>query len=330
MAQHSLLDATVMKRKEPRPRRCSYVVPIDAAAALDVSELARYFSSLAIAGCEVLVLDSSSHAAFEENQRVLRWVARHVARRTPFDPVRTSIDLASCEKIIIASHEVRYSKTEIEAVCGLLEIHEVVEPQEYVDPLPWWSGIDAGRILVHRGVEPLPDHGSTFGFRKGMLRSLREIDSAGRGHVCGLAARGAEVFSAFDLFVRRQPPPLREWLLQRPRLAADDFALPRKTALFLALIPMTLLLAVFAGVRVATGYTLAVEFLSVLLAFRGRAGAEAFFPLRACLLAPLWVIERSVSVYWAVLQMLTRTAIKPAIVAIDPRGREEVASGANR
>jgi hypothetical protein len=35
---------------------------------------------------------------------------------------------------------------------------------------------------------------------------------------------------------------------------------------------------------------------------RGRIGAAQFFPMRACLLAPLWVFERAVSVYWALFR----------------------------
>src|SRR2546423_953787 len=95
-----------------------------------------------------------------------------------------------------------------------------------------------------------------------------------------LAAFGAEVFSAFDLFVKRRPPQLGEWIRERPRAAGDDFAMPVKTAFFFMLIPMAMLLLVFGGVRVAVGFTSAVAFASIVLALRGRAGASAFFPLR--------------------------------------------------
>ena len=65
---------------------------------------------------------------------------------------------------------------------------------------------------------------------------------------------------------------------------------------------MTVLLALIGGLRVATGYVGAVAFASMVLAIRGRMGAAPFFPLRACLFAPLWVLERSLSVYWALLR----------------------------
>ena len=52
------------------------------------------------------------------------------------------------------------------------------------------------------------------------------------------------------------------------------------------------------------------------LALRGRAGASAFFPLHACLFAPLWVLERSVSVYWALFRKLRGVEPEPVRIAV--------------
>jgi len=307
-----------MRQKPKADRRCSYVVSIEKHAAEpdDLRSLADYLSILDINGCDVIVLDSSPRDVFEENRRVLRWVARHVGARAPIDVVRTAAELARTEKIIIARDDVRYDVTDLHDLCALLDLHEVVEPQDYLDPLPWWGGIEAGRMLVHRGVEPMPDRGATFGFRRGALRGLRGFDAAGaRDPVRRLAAFGAEVFSAFELFVKRCPPALSEWWSDRPRAADDDFSMPVKTAFFFALIPMTMLLLVFGGTRMALTVSGAVAFASIALALRGRSGASAFFPLRACLYAPLWVLERSVSVYWALLRKVRFGAGEPARVA---------------
>ena len=66
---------------------------------------------------------------------------------------------------------------------------------------------------------------------------------------------------------------------------------------------------------------------STALALRGRAGAATFFPLRAVLFAPLWVFERSVSVYWALIRRL-RGSDEPMRVAVPDRARgTRVASG---
>jgi hypothetical protein len=182
-------------------------------------------------------------------------------------------------------------------------------------------------MLVHRGIEPYPDHGATFGFRRSALRGLRGVEAeGGADHVRRLAAQGAEVYSASDVFIQRQPPPFATWLNERPRQADDDFFMPVKSAFFFALIPMTLVLALLGGLRIASGYAGAVAFASTVLAIRGRIGAAPFFPLRACLFAPLWVLERSVSVYWALFRKMRVTAEPTLPVPTRARGTQ-VASG---
>jgi len=127
--------------------------------------------------------------------------------------------------------------------------------------------------------------------------------------------------------VKRHPPELAEWLRERPRAADDDLAMPLKTVFFLAVLPMALLLLLAGGMRVAAGYAGAVAFASIVLAVRGRSGAAAFFPLRVCLSAPLWVLERSVSVYWALLRKVRFAVIEPppAVVADSMDGRTTAA-----
>jgi hypothetical protein len=287
----------------------------------------------------VVVVDGSPKTAFGKNAQSLRWVSRHVAARPrhrsfsgALDPIRAALDFAECDKVVVADPNVRYDVVVIDRICTLLDTHEVVEPQDYFDPLPWWSGIEAGRMLVHRGVDPLPDHGVTFGMRKWSVRGLRAIDAAwsnGDDAVRRLASQGAEVFSAVDVFVRRLPPLLTEWLRNRPRQADDDFAMPLKTAFFFALLPAAALLAVLGGVRLAGGYAGAVVCASMVLAIRGRVGAATFFPLRACLAAPLWVLERSVSVYWALFRKLRSangSVVDPAVA--ERKTNTRIASGA--
>ena len=307
MAYRSLSRRAVSQNRKS-DRRCTYVVSIEKtdAGGGDLRSLADYLSILGTYGCDVIVFDASAPEVFDENRRVLRWVARHLAMRAPFDVVRSAADFAASEKIVVAHEDVRYGAAELDEMCALLDAHEVVEPQDYLDPLPWWGGIEAGRMLVHRGVDPLPDHGATFGFRRNALRALRGFNAVDiTDPVPRLAAFGAEVFSAFELFVKRQPPELNTWLRDRPHAADDDFGMPVKTTFFFALLPMTLLLFVFGGGRLATGYLGAIAFGALVLAVRGRSGAAPYFPLRACLYAPLWIVERSMSVYWALALKLS-------------------------
>ena len=302
-----------MRTKRPQDRRCSYVVLVQNATAStsELRELAAYFSTLGVAGCDVVILDASPRLQFELNGRILRWVGRHVAVHPEYraangiDLVRAAASLATCEKVIVANEDVRYTPEAIGQLCDLLDVHEVVEPQDYLDPMPWWSGIDAGRMLIHRGIEPEPDHGATFGFRRSAIRGLRTLPASSDAHARRLSAVGAEVYSAADVFVRREPEPFADWVASRPRLAGDDFELVFKTAFFFSLVPLLLLLVAFGGARFAGVYMGLIAFASVGLALRGRAGvASMHFPLRACLFAPVWVFERSVSVYWALYRKL--------------------------
>lgn len=319
-----------MTTKSRVDRRCAYVVSIERTETDgdDLRPLADYLSQLGTLGCEVVVLDSSPESVYRENRRVLRWVSRHVSVHPPVDVVRMAAAATDADRIIVAREDMRYGESEITNVCELLEMHEVVEPQDYVAPLPWWGSVEAGRILIHRGIEPCPDRGATFAFRRSALSVLRGFEAAGAADpVRRMGAFGAEVFSAFELFVRREPGAFREWIRECARGAAADFAQPAKTALFFALIPATALIALFAGPRIAGGFAVALAFLTLLLAVRGRIGASDFFPLRTCLFAPLWLVERAVSVYCALVMKLQQSG-EPARAVVAERGRgEKVASG---
>ena len=213
-----------------------------------------YLSTLAVAGCEVIVVDGSPSPIFESNRarpslggapRRRASAASHVRRRNR----RRS--RGGRRQRLRKDHRRRRERPlprrrDRRASASCSTLHEVVEPQDYFEPLPWWGGIEAGRMLVHRGVEPLPDHGATFGFRKSSVRGLRGVDIAwsnGDDPVRRLASQGAEVFSACDVFVRRCRRRSTHWLRDRPRQADDDFAMPVKTAFFFALLPMAMLLA---------------------------------------------------------------------------------------
>ena len=326
-----------METRTTRDRRCSYVVALaQGSSPEERRELATYLSFLGVAGCEVIVLDDSPQEEVAANARIFRWVGRHQhggqlarSRSGEVDLVLSAADLAGCEKVIVAAEDVRYSEEAIMEILDHLEIHEVVEPQDYLDPLPWWGGIDAGRILLHRGIEPRPDHGATLAFHRNTIRGLRLLHVIeGQDLARRLESAGAEVFAAGGIFVRRQPRELSEWLEQRPRAAADDFSLPMKSFFFLSLLPLLGLLAVFAEVRLAATYAGIVAFASFALAVRGRIGAGRYFPLYACLFAPLWVLERSVSVYWVLIERARGGREIAAGVALPERAAgKQVASG---
>ncbi len=234
------------------------------------------------------------------------------------------------EKVIVATQDVRYPAEALDQMCALLEVQEVVEPQDYLEPRQWWGTLEAGRMLVARGLQRQPGHGATFGFRRTALRGLRGLASSSShaDPARRLAASGAEVYAATEVFVRREAGGFREWLERRPRLAKQDFASPVKAAFFFSLLPLLALVAMLGGLPLAGGIASAIALGAIGLAVRGRAGARAFFPWPACLMAPLWVIERSVSVYWALLRELRGVDSTATGVAMPDRARgEKVASG---
>ncbi|HUP46951.1 MAG TPA: hypothetical protein VM779_15700 [Thermoanaerobaculia bacterium] len=255
---------------------CSYIVPIDAAATTDeIRVLAGYLSTLGPAGCEVIAIDSAPPESFEQRRRILRWVGRHVAAKRDF--LEVAVEVASTDKIILAAPDSRYTVADVSAICGLLDGFEAVEPEEFVEPMPWWGAIDAGRMLLQRGLEKGPGRGRTCAFRRSAWKPLF----------------AAELQPAKEVFVRHEPPRFAAWLRARTRAAA----LPLETAAFACILPLLVILAVLGGIGIAGGYAGVVTLASVLVAVRGRAGASRFFPLRACLFAPLAIVERSLSVY---------------------------------
>ena len=301
-------------------KRCSYVVFFDeSGGTATLRELADYLSSLSAAGCETIVVDRSEGETLEAHRRVLRWVARHIPVRREHlspsgrvDPLRAAALVAGFEKVIVADLDIRYTSAEVGRMCELLDRHEVVEPQDYLDPLPWWSGIEAGRILMTRAIDPQPDHGASFGFRRSILGTLPALGNGVSGdQVRRLAAAGAEVYAPGQLFVKREPSRLSEWIATRAPEASDDFDFPVRSAFFFSLLPLLAALAFFGGVRIAGAFATAVAIGALAFAVRGRFEASRYFPLHAVLFAPLWVVERSVSVWWALLLRLRAGAGEP-------------------
>lgn len=318
-----------MKWNRNQNQRCTYVVPIarDEGSAEDLRPFSEYLSSLNVAGCDVVVLDASPREQAAENRNALRWVSRHVVVDAGFDLLRTAASIATCDKIIVAAEDVRYNVADLSELCVLLDVHEFVEPREYLDPLPWWGGIDAGRMLLQRGIGAMPERSATFGFRRTAMRVPRgiqctEVTDAART----LALCGTDVRPAHDLFVRRCPPALREWVRRRPLQRDHDADAASRTAFFFALLPAALLLALLGGTHALAGCAGAMGLASVVVALRGRAGAGAFFPLRACFFAPLWIVERSLSIHWALVRKMRAGSAVPA-PALSRDRRERAASG---
>jgi hypothetical protein len=303
-----------MKAITARDIQCSFIVPIRRVALdpVEIAKLADYFKALRLAGCEVLVVDGSPFAVFEQHKKSWQICSRHVAPDPKYtflngkvNGVHTGVGLASCERIILADDDIRYSAADVKRMCALLDKFEMVRPQNFIAPLPWWARLETARILFNRGVLRAGDYPGTCGFRRSTMHRVGPYDGDvlfdNEEIVRHFALNGVDINYALDFFILKRPPTFTKWLEQRPRQAYEDFVMRAKTAAFLAVFPISLGLGFLVSVRVAVLFLAILSLLSVLLSTRGllRNAAYRVFPARSPLFAPLWIFERSLSVYWA-------------------------------
>ena len=315
---------------------CNYILPIRRAvfSESDTAELSEYLSILAEVGCEAIVIDGSSPEIFAQHHRAWSNHCRHEPVDSRFkylndkvNGIHTGVALAAHEKIILADDDIRYSKIDIEKICALLDEFEVVRPQNYfanqtvgrdsVEPtnstapqsiaLPTpWAKMEAARMLINRATLRNADYPGTCAFRRETFRKAGEYDGDvlfdNEELIRHFARSGARICYANNFFVPKCPSTFRKWLEQRPRQAYEDFGLRFKTSLFASLLPIAIAIA-FVDSR-----WLSILLLSILLALAGwlHGRARKYFPFHVCLFAPLWVLERTLSTYWAFYWLIAR------------------------
>lgn len=171
--------------------------------------------------------------------------------------------------------------------------------------LPWWARIEAARMLINRAILRIADYPGTCAFRRATMLKVGHYDGDvlfdNEEMIRHFARHRVSIHYANDFFVLKRSPRFRKWLEQRPRQAYEDFGLRAKTALFAALPPIALLLFAFVGLAAFATSGLAVVGLSIILAWAGRlrGSARNFFPASIPFFAPLWILERALSTYWA-------------------------------
>ena len=295
--------------------RCTYLLPIRRAKFLpdECKEFADYFALLANAGCEVIVVDGSPDEVFAEHDRLWSSFCRHaqVDRRFGFlndkvNGIHTGVERASNEKIILADDDIRYTAAEIDRMLPLLDEFEMVRPQNFLSPLPWWARIESARMLINRAALRIGDYPGTCAFRRSTMLRVGHYDGDvlfdNEELVRHFARAGAKIDYAIDFFILKRPPTLRKWKEQRPRQAYEDFGLRAKTALFLALPILLIASAIFGSISGFICCIIILSIFAVALACAGgaRGVASEYIPAWTCLYAPLWIFERAFSTYWAV------------------------------
>lgn len=289
----------------------SYVVPIRWRDGSQRSELADYLERIAPHCAEVIVVDGSEPDVFAANgaafgDRVThvppgedeRWLMGKVSG------VRTGVVLASRERIVVADDDVRYDPAILRRTAELLGEYDLVRPQNHFDRLPWHARWDTARTLLNRSFGR--DFPGTLAVRRSRMLAMGLYDGdvlfENLELIRTVRAHGGRTISPLDLYVARVPPSPSHFWGQRTRQAYDDFAMPARMALWLAVVPLlglSLLTRRRALAAVPTALAVGAAELG-----RRRAGGAAVFPATSSLLAPVWILERGVCAWLAILQRL--------------------------
>jgi hypothetical protein len=196
---------------------CTYLLPLRRtfASAAEDAQFAAYFRALVSARCDVIVVDGSPAEVYTRHHEAWSHLCRHQAVDPRYtylngkvNGVHTGVASARSEKIILADDDIRYTAAEITRVCKLLDRHDMVRPQNYLSPLPWWGRTEAARMLINRGVLRAGDYPGTCAFRASTFRRLGHYDGDvlfdNEEIVRHFAANGANVCYARDFFVLTQ------------------------------------------------------------------------------------------------------------------------------
>ena len=296
----------------------SYVLPLRRWTSEPVDELAAYLRRLS-ERADVLVVDGSDEAIFAAHARAFRPPVRHIAvdgdlpgRYGKVKGVITGVRAARHELVVVADDDVRYDDEALESMTHALQDADLVRPQNYFDPMPWHARWDTARSLLNRAVAA--DYPGTLGVRRSRFLAAGGYDAdclfENLELIRTIEAAGGTVVSPLDLYVRRLPSTTGRFWSQRVRQAFDDFAIPGRMALELAVLPAVVgLLARRRARAVAAGAALVTGWAEV---GRRRGGGAAVFPATCSLMAPLWVAERAVCAWLAVWALTVRGGVRYA------------------
>jgi hypothetical protein len=303
------------------PLNLTYVVPVRWRDSEPRSELAGYLAEIAPLCAEVMVVDGSPAEVFAANAEAWGGLVTHVPPlgdeqwlMGKVSGVRTGIRLASHERVVIADDDVRYDPEALRRTADLLDSHDLVRPQNYFSSLPWHARWDTARTLLNRCFGR--DFPGTLAVRRSRLLAIGLYDGdvlfENLELIRTVRAHGGSIVAPLELYVARVPPSAAHFWGQRTRQAYDDFALPLRMVLWLAVVPLLLRDWRLSkpGGRKHAPHRAPLAPLAAAAAIacaergRRRAGGAAFFPVTSSLLAPLWVLERGLCAWLAILQRL--------------------------
>lgn len=272
-----------------------------------MEDLTAYLTRLR-AWADVTVVDGSDPDDFAAHASVWSDLVRHIpchescGANGKVRGVLTGIASARHERVVIADDDVRYDYRALAAVVAELDLATLVKPQNHFSPLPWHARWDTARSLLNRAVSS--DYPGTYALRRSTLLRAGGYDAdtlfENLEMERTIRAVGGRVRSRPDVFVVRRPPTARHFLSQRVRQAYDSWAQPLRLVIEAAILP-----AVWALRHRPVALTIML-LASVVLAERGRRRLDgrSVFPPSSALWAPLWVAERAVCSWLAIVARL--------------------------
>ena len=299
---------------------CTYLLTIRRAAfdAAEADDFKTYFDALTDAGAEVLVIDGSPPEVFARNADAWRDLCRHESvdsqhkySNGKVNGIHTGVALAEHNRIILADDDIRYTAENVRRMADLLGEFDMVRPQNYFRPTPFWARMESARMLINRAFIGEGDYSGTLGVTREAMNRVGHYDGDvlfdNEEIVRHFRFKGAKINYARDFFIQKLPATFEKWIEQRPRQAYEDFVMHAKTVFFLAL-PLDFILTWFiAGGAWALAYVLLIVFGSIFTAARGLSdGALRYYSPLTIFYAPLWIVERSFSTYWAFYWYFTR------------------------
>lgn len=283
----------------------TYVLPIRSAVPHS-EELAGYLRWVA-RRMPVVVVDSSPPAVFDAvHDDWSRWSThvrpddRITGANGKVRNVLSSVAHVDTPFVVIADDDVRYTASTLHDCVTGLHGADLLVPQNYFAPLPWHAGWDTARTLLNRAVGyDLP---GTLGVRTTQLARGYDADVLFENLelIRTVAARGGHCVWRPDIYVRRLPPTVREFWSQRVRHAYDEFARPLRMSVWLSLLPLGVLaIAARRLDLIALGVAATIALAEV---GRRRHGGREWFASGSALAAPIWLLERSICAWLAVVE----------------------------
>ena len=288
--------------REASALKASYILPI-AAQSSQARALSGYLKRLSRIVDDVIVVDGSPQPTFDAHAQAWSGHVRHIrpdcqATNGKVAGVMTGVRAASHDRVIVADDDVRYRQAEIARMLDLLDLHEVVRPQNFFRPLPWHARWDTARSLLNRLGDG--DWPGTLGIRRSLLLAAGgysgEVLFENLEMVRTIRAAGGREAVPLDLFVARRPPDVAHFRSQRVRQAYDEWARPGRLAAQMALLPGAIALW-----RKDPRLLLAAGVCTVGAAEVGRRRCQGAskFPATSALWAPAWLAERAVTSWLA-------------------------------